>query len=150
MCQLKARRQNIKHATATISWSVSEFLTPEAQLFWQGCIKATAQITISTCAVTNSHRLSPYVSSSSVSVSLSVSHLCAGVPAELCWFQVLHREPHEEPGRPEPEAGPDLSALQQNYRETRPDPGQENQCQRRWWGQVWYGRTPVHLTWHFS
>lgn len=148
MCQLKARRQNIKNATATISRSVSEFLTPEAQLFWQGAHKSNS-------TAYNQHlcadKLSPFVFYvSSFSPSLSLSHLCAGVPAELCWFQVLHREPHKEPGRPKPEAGPDLSALQQNYRETRPDPGQKNQCQRRWWGQVWYGRTPVHLTWHLS
>lgn len=69
-----------------------------------------------------------------------------GGPAELCWFQVLHREPHEEPRRPEPEAGSDLPALQQDHGETRPDLRQEHQRQWRWWGQVWYERTPVHLT----
>ena len=67
----------------------------------------------------------------SLPVCLSSRLTPAGIPADHSRFQVLHREPHEEPGRPEPEAGPDLSAVQQDDGEARADRGEESQRQRR-------------------
>lgn len=143
---LNARRKNIKyqkHKTVFL-------LAPEAPSFWKSSNKkATACATINTCAVPTFNHLSFPLFCFFFFLSLFPPATPPGGPAELCWFQVLHREPHEEPRRPEPEAGPDLPALQQDHGETRTDLRQEYQRQWRWWGQVWYGRTPVHLTWHF-
>lgn len=69
-----------------------------------------------------------------------------GISSELSRFQDLYREPHAEPGRPEPEADPHLPIVQPHHGQARPDPGQEGQRQRRRWGQVRYGRIPVHFT----
>lgn len=154
MCQLKARSKTLK-SHSTISRLLYEFLKPWGNFFFflhQAHKMSSAHYYQYLCYDDLSPSVSPPLCFFIYCPSLCflLSHICAGIAAALCWFQVLHRKPHQKPRWPEPEASPDLSTLQQNHWQTRPDLGKESQRQWRWWGQVWYGRTPVHLTWHLA